>query len=86
MPLPPNSTTALRMCHVTSSTVAWNRATKPRFRPGVSIPASGELQVITGEQPMSERNRTPDPSSNGEEKPKPRRIFTLVKITGEETD
>jgi hypothetical protein len=35
---------------------------------------------------MSERNGTPDPSSNGEEKPKPRRIFTLVKITGEETD
>jgi hypothetical protein len=35
---------------------------------------------------MSERNGTPDPSSNGEEKPKPRRIFTLVKITGDETD
>ena len=56
------------------------------FPAGGINPASGELQVITGEQPMSERNGTPDPSSNGEEKPKPRRIFTLVKITDEEPD
>jgi hypothetical protein len=56
------------------------------FPAGVINPAFGALQIITGEQPMSERNGTPDPSSNGEEKPKPRRIFTLVKITGKETD